>query len=439
MSRQATKHQSKPQPNTKSSSTRPIKHRKGSTILLPDVFAVAFLLTLAFAAAQPASAQSVNVLYDFPSSFDCCAGPASPVLSDGAGNFYGTTRALGDYGNGSVFVVSPSSSTYETTLYSFCPDAPTCSDGSYPGYASVIRDASGNLYGTTAFGGNGCGVVYKLSPSGANWTETVLYTFPAPPPNQEADNNCTPLYGVIADGAGNLYGTTSYGLISDNGATGQGGGVFELSQSGGVWTEQLLYTYPSYSLSGLTMDDAGNLYGLGTNSQGDPYLFELARQAKAGWAAKIIHTFTDSQKASNPTGTPVLDAEGNIYGTTYTGSAGSGGTVYEAVRGSNGKWTFEILFTFNGTTQGDGPEGGVTLGPRGKIYGTTQFGGPHNGDGTVFILTPENGVYEEKVFSFNGTDGNAPLAGVTIYDGNLYGTTSTGGTQSQGGVYEVTP
>jgi hypothetical protein len=246
---------------------------------------------------------------------------------------------------------------------------------------------------------------------------------------------------VIRDKAGNLYGTTSYGLISNNGPTGIGGGVFELSESGGVWSEKLLYTYADYSLSGVVMDSQGNLFGVGTNSKGVPFLFKLSPNGKGGWTVTQIHSFSTTKTGTNPQGNLVLDVAGNVYGTTQTGGTATYGTlgvVYEAVKGQTGAYTYKVLYSFTSASVGEGPVGPVGVNPAGDIFGATQFGG--NGDGNVFELVNNKGVYTGKsLVSFDGADGSDPLAGVILYTGNVYGTTSQGGSQSEGLAYEVVP
>jgi uncharacterized repeat protein (TIGR03803 family) len=409
--------------------------------LFRGVFALAIFSVILLAAARPAHAQEV-VLYSFPaSSYGCCGGgPTSPLITDGNGNLYGTTPRLGTYDNGSVFEYSPSTGVYDP-LYNFCQNSPACPDGFDPEFSGVIRDSAGNLYGTTAFGGaNGCGLVYELSLSGTIWTETILYSFP---PASENDTNCTPLYGVIMDKAGNLYGTTSYGEYTNGSANGNGGAVFELMKSGDEWTEHLLYEYPYGSASGVTMDAAGNLYGIGENSQGVPFLFKLTGNGQGGWTPTVIYTFSSAKNGTTPTATPTLDAAGNIYGTTSAGGTHEAGVVYEAVKGSAaGEWAYKVLFSFNGNTDGENPVGGVTLTPNGTILGTTQYGGTgtnQGGTGIVFALIPDNGGYKEKIYSFDVTDGSAPEAAVTLFGGNIYGTTSAGGDESSGTVFEIIP
>jgi uncharacterized repeat protein (TIGR03803 family) len=401
-------------------------------------FAVAILFALTLVAVRPAHAQEI-VLFSFEASSNgCCGGgPTAPLITDANGNLYGTTPRLGLYDNGSVFEYEPSTQVYDP-LYNFCKDSPSCPDGFDPEFSGVIRDSAGNLYGTTAFGGaNGCGVVYELSFSDNAWAETVLYNFP---PATDNDTNCTPLYGVIMDKAGNLYGTTSYGQYTNGTANGNGGSVFELTKSGNTWTEKTLYSYPYGSDSGVVMDAAGNLFAIGANASDYPYLFELSPNGKGGWTPSLVYTFNNFLEAWSPTATPVLDSAGNLYGTTYGGGKYHVGVVYEIVKG-NGTWTYKDLFEFKGN-DGENPFGSVTLTPNGTILGTTQYGGTgtnQGGMGTVFSLVPDNGSYKETVYSFDGTDGSAPEAAVTLYGGNIYGTTSAGGDESSGTIFEIFP
>jgi uncharacterized repeat protein (TIGR03803 family) len=224
-------------------------------------------LALAFAA-PPAQAQTETVLYNFTGGSDGSI-PQSRLASDGAGNFYGTTCFGGLLGFGTVFEVSPDGvgGWSEIVLYSFTGG----SDGANPYFAYVIFDGLGNLYGTTYNGGaNGYGVVYELSPAGGSWTEIVLYSFA----NGAAGAN--PLNGLIMDSARNLYGRTYEG---GNGA------IFELTKSGGDWTEQVIYSgVPGYA--GLTMDAAGDIFGA-SNTQ----VFELSPNRNGGWNQTLIHTF----------------------------------------------------------------------------------------------------------------------------------------------------
>ena len=368
-------------------------------------------------AAHLAQAQTETVLHTFINS-DGPYLPFSNVTFDGAGNLYGTTESMVG-GFGSVYELSPNGigGWNETVLYRFTGGA----DGGYP-FCPVIFDSAGNLYGTAQGGGAyGLGVVFELNPAGASWKETVLYSFAG------GTDGAYPVTGLIMDPAGNLYGTTLYGGPSNNGT------VFELSPSGGVWTERVIYNVDT-SYAGLTMDAAGNIFGAGLTTA-----FELSPNGKGDWNPTVLHTFSQSARKNSygVNGTPVLDKTGNLYG-TRSGGAGNG-MVYKLSPGKTGKWTQQVLVSFTNFT---GPWAGVVLDANGNIYGTTFHGGTY-GDGSVFELVAPVGAgsYTEKVlWSFNGADGRY-LPGGLILDsvGNLYGTTVQGGADGLGNVFEVTP
>ena len=243
--------------------------------LTPAALILAVLSALLLIASRPAQAQTEIVLYNFCTALNCADGtfPESSLTADGKGNLYGTTEQGGEWGYGTVFEISPNGSEgwNETVLYSFCSEGgASCADGSRPLFSSVIFDGAGNLYGTTYTGGaNGRGVVFELSPGGESWTETVLYSFAG------VGNSGRPTNGLIMDPVGNLYGTTG----------GAGAGlattVFELSQSGGNWTEQAFYSVDHQSgvnyNSGLAMDAAGNIFGIGHHK-----VFELSPNGNGG-------------------------------------------------------------------------------------------------------------------------------------------------------------
>ena len=379
---------------------------------------LAVLSALLLIAARPAQAQKENVLYNFTGGSDG-GYPNSSLTFDAAGNFYGTTRGGGLFGYGTVFELSPNGSGgwNETVLYSFTGGA----DGSNPYSSNVIFDSVGNLYGTTYYGGaNGDGVVFELSPVGTSWTETVLYSFAG----------YGPWSGVIMDPAGNLYGTTV------------GGAVFELSPSAGGWTYQAIYDNTADEIyAGLTMNAAGDIFGASLVT-----VFELSPNGSGGWNETVLYNFTNAKKDGYlADGTPVLDQAGNIYGTTAGGGAKNDGTVYRLSPGETG-WTEQLLHSFNGSPKdGTTPWAGVVLDAAGNLYGTTEEGGSLYGgdlDGTVYELVAPvgTGSYKEKVlWSFNGADGAAPGDSLILDSaGNLYGTTQVGGSSSAGVVFEVT-
>jgi uncharacterized repeat protein (TIGR03803 family) len=262
--------------------------------------------------------------------------PYASLIFDAAGNLYGTTVAGGAHDYGTVFELSPitGGGWMETVLHSFDADG---MDGTYP-FSSLIFDGSGNLYGTTSEGGNGvgcsagCGTAFELaSGAGGTWTETLLYSF------NEADG-FSPQAGLIFDAAGDLYSTTYRG-----GAYGYGV-VFELTPAvEGSWTETVLYSFNAtgsgtYPYAGLIFDNTGNLYGTtafsGSGScssvavLGCGTVFELTPQTGGGWAEKVLQTFNGRDGLSPYSGL-ILDASGNLYGTTFNGGAYKHGAVFE--------------------------------------------------------------------------------------------------------------
>jgi uncharacterized repeat protein (TIGR03803 family) len=365
-------------------------------------------------AANPALAQTEAVLYNFNSNPDG-ANPQSRLTLNG-GNLYGTTHG-GGLGSGTVFELTPNGSGgwNESVIYNFCPVA-SCADGANPTYAYVTFDSQGNLYGTAYAGGaNGFGVVYKLSPGQSGWTESVLYSFANTP------DGANPVNGLIMDAAGNLYGTT-YG-----GGNGGNGTVFEMSPSGGSWTEKVIYEIHA-NYAGLTMDGAGNIFG--TNFQA---AFKLSPNGSGGWTPTVIYTFASK---ANPNGTVVLDSAGNLYGTTFAG--GGNGNVYRLTPRNGAPWIKTTLYGF-GASNPNHPLAGVVFDSAGNLYGTTTQGGIHN-DGNVFeLVSLGKGHYKLKVLqAFAGENGFQPYGSLILDSaGFVYGTTTLGGSSGNGLVFEI--
>jgi uncharacterized repeat protein (TIGR03803 family) len=216
-----------------------------------------------------------------------------------------------------------------------------------------VFDAQGNLYGTTMLGGNigaacasGCGTVFRLSPGSGGWEESVVYAFAG------GNDGALPYVGVTFDAGGHLYGTTYGGGAYGNGT------VFKLSSgSSASWTESVLHSFTGgwdgkEPLGELILDAAGNLYGT-TFEGGDAaygVIFKLRLQPTGGWKESVLHTFRNAP-AANPMGGLVFDATGNLYGTTALGaslsSCGGGcGTLFKLAPGSTGSWTFNVLRLF---------------------------------------------------------------------------------------------
>ena len=332
----------------------------------------------------------------------------------------------------------------EKVLHSFNPGG---TDGVDPEVV-LIFDAVGNLYSTTYYGGTyGYGTVFELTPAaGGTWTEKVLHNF-----NDDGTDGYQPVASLIFDAAGNLYGTT------EAGGTYSAGTVFELTPAaGGTWTEKVLHNFNSdgtdgfFPSAGLVLDAAGNLYGTtlggGTSNRGT--VFELTPAAGGGWTEQVLHNFNlDGTDGYYPLAGLIFDAAGDLYGTTSSGGAYGYGTVFELTPAAGGTWTEKVLHSFNNEgTDGVNPQAGLILDAAGSLYGTTVQGGTGsscpNGCGTIFELTPAaGGTWTEKVLhNFDGTDGYQPYADL-IFDaaGNLYGTTEAGGTYSAGTVFELTP
>jgi uncharacterized repeat protein (TIGR03803 family) len=392
-----------------------------------------------------ASATTESVLFRFSGG---AAGsmPYAGLIADAAGNLYGTTPKGGS-GKGVIFELTPPTSNggswTETTLYKFTGGG----DGSVP-YAGLLFDSKGNLYGTTSAGGKKNGVVFELSPpanQGGAWSESALYKF-----GGGADGSA-PRAGLIADKSGNLYGTTVKGGSNGNGV------VFELSTPatpGGSWTETVLNKFTGGSgggtpYSGLIADAAGNLYGTttagGVNDNG--VVFELAPPTAPGgsWTETALHQFTGAADGSLPYAGLVADGAGNLYGTAIKGGTKGHGVVFKlAPPAPGGSWTQTVVETFLGGALGAVPYAGVILDNSGNLYGTTQKGGI-SGNGTVFKLaaptTPGGKWTETVLYKFNGgSAGSAPYAGLLAdKNGNLYGTTTKGGTVNNGIAYEVQP
>jgi uncharacterized repeat protein (TIGR03803 family) len=337
-----------------------------------------------------------NVLYAFLGGSDG-AQPIAGLIADKKGNLYGVSEiggvGCGRDGCGTVFKVSPSNS--KTTLYKFLGG----SDGAHPS-TGLVMDEEGNLYGTTPVGGNtdtcgpshdersgGCGIVFKIA---ADRTESVLHTFTG------GNDGGTPSSGLIADNAGNLYGAT---------------------------------------LTGGSASDCGiGSYGCGT-------LFKLATNG----SETFVHVFQGGNSdGAFPVGSPIADTAGNLYGTTVGGGSTDDcgaqkkglhkigcGTIFKLAPDGNET----IIHVFTGGSDGAYPLGGVIADGAGNLYGTTGGGGSTKncgigayGCGIVFKLAPDGTETILHVFTGTKKDGGYPTAGLIADEkGNLYGTTYVGG------------
>jgi len=359
-----------------------------------------------------AHAKGFSVLHSFTGSDG--AYPTDGLIADGAGNLYGTTEFGGADNYGVVSKLAPDGT--ETVLYSFTRG----SDGEYP-YAGLIMDSSGNLYGTTGFGGaDGAGVIFKLAPNG---TETVLHSFAG------GSDGSYPQAGLIMDKKGNLYGTTPYGG-GIAGCEGYGcGTIFKLAPNG---TETVLYSFTGGSdgsepVAGLIMDSSGNLYSTtyGGGADGDGVVFKLTPNG----TETVLYSFTGESDGGYPYAGPIMDSSGNLYSTTYGGGADGAGVVFKLAPDG----TETVLHSFTGGSDGGYPYAGLVMDTKGNLYGTTYYGGADN-RGVVFQLAPDG--TETELHSFTRRSGGKfPKAGLLMdKKGNLYSTTYGGGAGKNDGV-----
>jgi uncharacterized repeat protein (TIGR03803 family) len=320
----------------------------------------------------------------------------------------------------------------ERVLYNFTGG----NDGGDPASALTF-DALGNLYGTSVTGGtSACGTVFELAP-GTSWKEMVLHDFSC-----YADGK-NPYGGVALDAHGNLDGATVAG--GTGGACSDGCGVvFQVTSSGA----NVLHDFAggddgSGPGGGVVLDASGNLYG--TTPDGGAYSSGVVYRVSSRHAREeVVHTFTGGRDGGTGSlGTLLRDASGNLYGVTETGGAHSAGTVFKLAKRSKNRWSFKTLYAFAGTPDCASPYGGLIADASGKLYGTTYYGGA-NGLGCVFeLLRNARGAYRERVlYSFQGgNDGSSSTSTLAFgASGDLYGTTSAGGGYCNcGTIFKVNP
>jgi len=425
-------------------------------------------LISAIAFAGPAHAVDFKVEHNFCTKGDCPDGsaPVSTPVTDGAGNFYGTTMTGGSSGVGTVYRMSFDGSKWKyTVIHSFCTGS-ECAAGGYSPQGGLIIDTAGNLYGMTSDGGNnagnsGSGVIYELSPNGNKWKFKILYTFCA-------SGTCTdgrdPAYATLAyqgqasgmpyDGVSPLYGTTQWGGMADVGT------IFQLTPKGNGWSEKVIYNFCSRAncidggapYAGVTVDGSGNLYGgatlggLGETEDCCGVLYELKKQGTK-WDYVSLHEFCsdvngvckDGQLIIAP---PTIDGAGNLYGTTTVGGTWDFGTVYKLVpNGEKSKLTTLYNFCKEFSCQsGKNPwAGALVMDAAGTLYGTTLQGAA-NDSGTVFSLS---GVKHDKLTvltTFKGPNGSVPFAGLVMDShGALFGAAQAGGRYGAGTFFKVVP
>jgi uncharacterized repeat protein (TIGR03803 family) len=410
--------------------------------------AIAFMLIVVVP--QPAQAQSFQVIHSFSGGVDG-ATPLAGVTVQGE-NLYGTAFSGGAHNFGAVFQLKKRNGNWLVNpLYGFS----FYSDGANP-WGRVVFGPDGALHGTTTQGGEGrnyAGTVFKLQPSPTTcattlcpWRETVSYAFLG------STDGFYPTGDVTFDPAGNIYGTTAELGINANGT------VYELSPSRNWGTETTLYTFTSgdgaYPFGGVirldNLDNSGDLYG--TTDVGGHYgagtVFQLLPSGPP-YTENRLYTFQGGSDGAYPVAGLVADDSGNLYGAAAGGGTGGGGTVFELTPYPSFA-TFKVLYSFTetgsrcpslpaGTTSPTGPLASLTIN-NGNLYGTTCADGLY-GYGNVFELTPfGSGWTYTDLYDFTGSnDGAYPISEVSFdTSGNLYGTTSAGGTGGVGVVWEIT-
>ena len=318
-----------------------------------------------------------TILHSFANGGDDGVNPQAGVILDKQGNIYGTTRNGSAHNGGVLFMLTPEGT--ETVLHIFAGGGDNNRDGGRP-QADLIMDDAGNIYGTTNYGGgkgdcngNNCGTVFKFTKGGAM---KILHAFTG------GKDGGYPNAPVIIDELGNLYGTTETG--GNTALCGSGCGVvFKLDPSG---KETVLHAFSGTDgrlpLAGLVRDAKGNFYGTtdggGTADAG--VVFKLTPKGKES----VLHNFNlDAEHGGvNPLGSLIMDAKGDLYGTTASGGLTNNGVVYKMTQ--KGKET--VLYHFAGGDDGANPFAGVIMDAQGTLYGTTNRGGGTTTDGTVFRL-----------------------------------------------------
>ncbi len=391
-----------------------------------------FAIAIIASLSSSVCAQRESVLHSFAGTDGDF--PRGRLLLDNEGRLYGTTVAGGVYNNGVAFLLSPSHGAWsEETLHNFGAG----SDAASP-WAGLTEGSDGALYGATVLGGKrNKGAVFKLDRRGDAWTEQIIRTL-------RGKKNAQHAYcDLVVTSSGHIYGTAFAG-----GEFGWGA-VFELTQSRNSWKRSIIHGFDynndgASPVAGLVESAQGVLYGATQRGGafGGGTAYELA-PAGSGWKFTVLHAFGDSQDADAPYASLVLDeSTGALYGTTYWGGASYEGTVFKLAPSRDG-WKENVLHSFGGGADGAYPYAALHRARTGVLYGTTTLGGA-NSAGTVFEVTHANGAWSERVLhSFGASgDGAYPYGGLVEQDGGttLYGATAGGGSAGGSGtVFEIVP
>ncbi|HEX4861110.1 MAG TPA: choice-of-anchor tandem repeat GloVer-containing protein [Rhizomicrobium sp.] len=419
-----------------------------------------------------ASAYTMKTLFTFCDQFHNCNGnsPAGGLVMDGAGNLYGTTFfGSGGSGQGTIFELIPNAkkTSWRYKLLFACKNE-NCTALNDP-VGSLIIDTAGNLYGVTIHGGTkGSGNAFELSPNAdrTRWTIKNIYNFCA-------GDGCTGSIGLaygltyvgaptgaLYDGVSPLYGSTTIGGAYN------GGTVFQLTSVSGAktWHQKILYSFQPGGLAGdgganpvtsLLVDAQENIYGTNNTSSTAGTVFELTPNSKkTKWTQVLLYPFGCDLHGSCPDGGfpqagVIMDASGNLFGTTSVGYAGANcnpgastcGTVFKLVPGVSPQYSVLHSFcTEVDCADGDVPSQDLIMDGSGNLFGVTHSGGANDG-GAIFEIS---GATEQVIYSFcaqtSCADGQHPNNVIRDSSGNLYGMTTDGGSPFGGGVvFELVP
>lgn len=418
-----------------------------------------FAITLICAPAVLA-ASKYKILYSFKGGRDGNF-PTGALLFDSAGNLYGTTVNGGTtesclYGEGTgcgiAFKLAPQQNGKwrETVVHRFQGG----SDGANPN-GSLVSDDAGDLYGTTVQGGmgtsNGCGTIFQLTHGSSGWTETLIRTFCSSGPN----DGYLPKAGLLRDPRGNLFGVT------ESGGEALGGVAFKLTPGSSGWTETVLHSFclvesctslGAQPVAAMLQDADGNLYGTSIAGGVDTFgcflsfppgcglVFKLTHQVDTEWTESVLRRFHGPDGAG-PASSLSFDNLGNLFGTTSHDGAFGAGTVFELTPDAHGKWTETVLYNFRSNTGAGATNSGVVFDPAGNLYGATDPDGECCS--IVYQLSPgKNGRWHYRTLHrFASSQGGLQNDGNLIFDGqgNLYGTAAVGGAHGAGVVFEIVP
>lgn len=406
--------------------------RSSKSFILATVIAISFCVTGLYS-------QTTTIIHDFTGGVTDSTIPGYGVVTDSDNNLYGVAPYDNNWGFGMVYELSYPN-WQETSIWAFTGGI----DGSTPA-SDLVWDSSGNLYGTTIYGGaNNCGVVFELSPSINGWTETTLVSFPCG-------------VGSASGQAGNIVidtiHSTIYGTVYVGGAYG-GGWVYQLVNSNGVWNYSVLTSFNNHSYSkayahGCTpwaiVLVGGVIYGSATGcANGSGLIYKLAPPSKGGtpWIESIVYAF--SATAPNRTNLDgaypyalTSNQHGFLYGTVTAGGQYGDGLVF-SLNKVNGVWKESLLHTFGLPGDGIGPLE-LILRSANVMYGTTPAGGlgtdtcgGYSGCGTLFQMIKQvGGQWDETIlYDFSATSAtpsNPNQGHLLLNSGTIYGTTYYGG------------